>query len=90
MKPSVLLLALAIITPTAPAQEPDAESKQLLLRPAAAPAQALRYTLLPEIRDLQPGNAVTSYYRAFSPDAWGASLATTPSTRRPSNGFASP
>ena len=38
------------------------------LRPTAAPVPALRYTLLPELRDTTPGNAALLYYRAFSPE----------------------
>jgi len=38
------------------------------LRPTAAPVPALRYTLLPELRETTPGNAALLYYRAFSPE----------------------
>jgi hypothetical protein len=37
----------------------------------AAPEPALRYRLLPELRDTTPGNAALLYYRAFSPEWWG-------------------
>jgi len=40
----------------------------LRLIPAAEPVPALRYRLLPELRDITTGNAVASYYRAFSPE----------------------
>src|SRR5262245_14783062 len=36
-----------------------------------APTPALKYTLLPPPNDLQPGNALLLYYRAFSPEWWG-------------------
>jgi hypothetical protein len=32
---------------------------------------ALRYQLLPEVRDQTPGNAALLYYRAFNPNWWG-------------------
>jgi hypothetical protein len=41
---------------------------KLSLHPAKVPVPALKYRLIPELRDLKPGNAVISYYRAFSPE----------------------
>src|SRR5262245_22975326 len=41
---------------------------KMSLRPTAAPVPALRYTLLPELRNTTPGNAALLYYRAFSPE----------------------
>jgi hypothetical protein len=41
---------------------------ELTLHPAAAPTPALKYRLVPELRDLTPGNALVLYYRAFSPE----------------------
>jgi hypothetical protein len=58
---------------TAPAQPPDALTVRLTLRPAAAPIPALKYPLLPEVRDLKPGNAVLLYYRAFAPE-WSSTF----------------
>lgn len=63
----LVLLAFPL---AASAQFPPPPTK-LTLHPAAAPVPALKYKLLPEQRDLTPGNAVQLYYRAFSPDAWG-------------------
>ena len=41
------------------------------MRPAPAPVPALKYALLPEVRDLKPGNAVLLYQRAHSFEWWG-------------------
>jgi hypothetical protein len=64
-----VFLAVALL---APAQSPPApEPIKLIVRPAAAPSPALKYELLPELKDQSPGNAVQVYYRAFSPEWWG-------------------
>jgi hypothetical protein len=61
-----LALLLLLISPVpAAAQDPPIS---LALQPTPAPVPALKYTLLPELRDLKPGNAVLMYYRAFSPE----------------------
>src|SRR5262245_1394980 len=59
-----MLVALRSVSPAQPPVEPT----RLTLHPTAAPLPALKYRLLPEQRDLTPGNAVSRYYRAFSPD----------------------
>lgn len=41
------------------------------IMPAKEPVPALRWQLLPELRDTTPGNAVMLYYRAFNPEWWG-------------------
>jgi len=50
------------------AQAPELEPKKLNLKAAAAPVPALKYRLLPEVRDLQPGNALICYMRALNPE----------------------
>src|SRR5262245_25463881 len=72
MPRALTLSALLAATLSVRGQDADIEVKKFSVRAAAAPAQALRYSLLPEVRDRLPGNAVTSYYRAFSPDWWSA------------------
>ena len=70
-----LALALWFLPVALSAQEPsppEMEVKKLTVRPAGAPQQALRYVLLPELKDKIPGNAIQSYYRAFSPEWWGS------------------
>jgi hypothetical protein len=49
------------------AQNPD-EIIRLTVAPAAEASPALKYHLLPPLRDQSPGNAVVHYYRAYSPD----------------------
>jgi hypothetical protein len=68
------LCAVVLLSVASRAREPsppEVEVKKLTVRPAAAPLQALRYVLLPELKDKTPGNAIQSYYRAFSPEWWG-------------------
>ncbi len=64
------LLALLAVAAFATAQNPDGVIR-LTCQPAAAPSPALRYRLLPELRDRTPGNAALLYYRAFAPE-WTA------------------
>jgi hypothetical protein len=64
------LLALAVLAAPAIAQPPKPEPIKLTLPPAAEPVPALKYTLLPELSEKEPGNAVQLYYRAFSPEWW--------------------
>jgi hypothetical protein len=42
--------------------------RQMMLSPAGESEPALRWRLLPELRDTTPGNAVQLYYRCFSPE----------------------
>ena len=44
---------------------------RLTLEPGAEPVPALKYLLLPELRDKASGNALLRYYRAFSPEWQG-------------------
>lgn len=59
------LLSLAVFY--LPAQEPQ-EVRKIIVSPQAVPSPALRYVLLPPLKDLKTGNAVQDYYRCFSPD----------------------
>src|SRR5262245_40608332 len=61
-----LVLAGAV---TAGAQAPEAPRK-LTLHPAAAPTPALKYVLLPDLADMQPGNAALLYQRAHNFEWW--------------------
>ena len=54
---TALLLAAVLGTPAADAQ--------LTVHPAAEPKPALKYQLLPEVRELKPGNPVQWYLRCF-------------------------
>src|SRR5947209_11700103 len=59
---------LLFVAGRAAAQEPELPVKKLTVSPAAAPVPALKYELLPELKDTTPGNAALLYYRAFSPE----------------------
>ncbi len=59
------LLALAPLGVSAQQPEPVF---RLTLEPMAEPVPALKYILLPQLRDRERGNAVLRYYRAFSPE----------------------
>ena len=60
---SVILAALAL---TAPAPDARRPTGALVLSAMAAPRPALRYQLLPEVRELQAGNPVQWYLRCFA------------------------
>jgi hypothetical protein len=62
-----LILAAALVGPVS-AQEPEIPVRKIAITPAAAPSPALRYKLLPDLRDTTPGNAAMLYYRAFNPE----------------------
>lgn len=64
---SVSLLTLFIVCLPAAGQQP-VEPIRLTIHPATAPVPALKYRLLPEVRDLSPGNAALLYQRAHSPE----------------------
>jgi hypothetical protein len=51
-------------------QSPQATLVKMTLHPAAAPRPALGYALLPEVRDLKPGNAALLYQRAQNVEWW--------------------
>src|SRR2546423_30682 len=55
----------------APPAPPEPAPAILNLVPAAEPVPALKYRLLPELRDQHSGNAALLYYRAFSPEWQG-------------------
>ena len=54
-------------------KEPKVPVRKFTISGAAAPVPALRYELLPELRQTTPGNAALLYYRAFSPE-WSQSV----------------
>jgi hypothetical protein len=64
MLPLLLTAALVVLPPDARAGE--AAVVRLSLRLMAAPKPALRYQLLPEVRELKPGNPVQWYMRCFA------------------------
>jgi hypothetical protein len=62
---SIILLALLTAQQPTPDVDPP---KKFVITPQAVPSPALRYTLLPPLRDMKTGNAVPQYYRCMSPD----------------------
>jgi hypothetical protein len=67
MKPFSSFFLITLLSAAAFGQAPkaDVETRTLTIRPAAEPVPALRYRLLPERRDLVPGNAAVLYHRAI-------------------------
>ena len=60
------MLSVLILTTVLAAAPPEAPTVRLAVRPMAAPKPALRYQLLPEVRELQHGNPVQWYLRCFA------------------------
>ncbi len=65
----ITFLALAVSQPPGPVREGDESDAPpptvILIRPAASPVPALKYKLLPDRRELIPGNAAIFYHRAI-------------------------
>ncbi len=58
-------LTMFLLSSTASLAQPQADKPiSLSLHPSALPKPSLKYRLLPDERDLQPGNAASLYYRA--------------------------
>lgn len=60
------LLALPLAAPAARAAEPTETVVRMTVRPALAPKPALKYQLLPEMREMSPGNPIQAYYKCFA------------------------
>src|SRR5579884_400169 len=63
---AVGLVALLILAVASGAQPQPSEPIALTLHPAAPPKPSLKYRLLPDRREQQPGNAAALYYRALA------------------------
>jgi hypothetical protein len=59
------LLVLPLAVSAAPAADPNETVIRLTVRPAPAPKPALKYQLLPELREMSPGNPIQAYYKCF-------------------------
>jgi hypothetical protein len=59
------MTALLLLTATLSAQPGGEPAAQITVHPAAAPKPALKYQLLPEVRELKPGNPTQWYLRCF-------------------------
>jgi hypothetical protein len=66
---SLLVLCLPAF---APAQQAKVDVKKITIHPTSEPVPALRYRLLPEVRDLRPGNAAMMYLRAQTPEFYSS------------------
>jgi hypothetical protein len=64
MKRTCTILCVVFLSASTAAADGAVHSIPLILHPAAAPSPALKYALLPELRDTIPGNAVTHYRQA--------------------------
>jgi len=67
MKRSLCLVCLVLIAPSAFGQQ-AVKSVPLTVSPAKEPTSALKWRLLPPLRDLRPGNAAFCYQRAHNPE----------------------
>jgi hypothetical protein len=62
-------VALAVLAVPARAEQTVSTSEtliQMTVQPAAAPKPALRYLLLPELREMNPGNPIQNYMKCFA------------------------
>lgn len=60
---------LAAVPSAALAQKPPEPTETLVrmaVQPAAAPQPALRYRLLPQLKDMEPGNPILGYQKCFN------------------------
>jgi hypothetical protein len=69
----LIVLFGAVTTVTAQTRQPG-DPIRLTLHPAALPVPASAYRVLPDGREMLPGNAAALYYRAFAPLADNTSL----------------
>ncbi|HUR53650.1 MAG TPA: hypothetical protein VMZ71_05945, partial [Gemmataceae bacterium] len=58
-----LIISCTLLFPAPP--KPAETLIRLTVSPAAAPKPALRYTLLPELHEMQPGNPIPGYLKAM-------------------------
>src|SRR5271157_5660102 len=64
--PLVVLAFLAAASPGL--AQPGPRVVKMTLHPAGPSTPVMKYSLLPEVRDLRPGNAAIFYHRAHSPE----------------------
>jgi hypothetical protein len=71
----VLPIAMVAISPasrTAPTTTPPETLIRLNVQPMAAPKPALRYLLLPDLKEMTPGNPIPGYLKCFMDQDLGA------------------
>lgn len=78
---TLLCLAAALVLPAAALAQDGPRVVKLALTPAEPPTPALKIRLLPELRELRPGNAAVFYQRAHSPE-WTGLLRRHPDVER--------
>jgi hypothetical protein len=63
-----LLLSIPLVASAAPPNQPAnvVNVIRLTVQPKAAPKPALKYQLLPELREMKPGNPILEYTRCFA------------------------
>ena len=61
-----VLIVFTVAVPFVHAEARPGDPIRLVVSPAAAPKPSLKYRLMPDRRDLTPGNAATLYYRAMA------------------------
>ena len=61
-----VLLALAPAAHSQKKDKPFEDVIRMTVHPAAAPKPALKYQLLPELREMNPGNPILGYLRCFA------------------------
>jgi hypothetical protein len=64
-----LLLGLPLVAGAAPPKQP-AIIVRMTVQPKAAPKPALKYQLLPELREMNPGNPIQGYLKCFMEQNW--------------------
>jgi hypothetical protein len=65
-RPTPLMLCLLTTGLTAAAPKSKDQLVTLDVQPAPAPVPALKYQLLPEVAELNPGNAVPAYFKCYA------------------------
>src|SRR5688572_21583711 len=65
-RPTVLMFCLLLPGLCIAAPRAKDQFATLDLQPAPAPSPVMRYTLLPEVAEMNPGNAVPAYLKCFA------------------------
>jgi len=70
MRRTLLVCAMVLVLPltgrAAGAPEPTETVVRMSVRPTAPPKPALKYQLLPELREMNPGNPIQAYSKCFA------------------------
>jgi hypothetical protein len=66
MARTLILCALLTTCPTLVRAQPAERVVHLMVQPMAAPVPALKYQLLPELKEMNPGNPIQGYTKCFA------------------------